>query len=107
MTYYDVYIARADDPAYTNEHGRDRNVGNFPEALSPVIYDRECFHRICSMAGHGEVLGMQADWGCWVAVVNGKQAREFFKGVSIPDDMAEFLESVQGDKLYALVALET
>ena len=109
MTYYDVYVARADDPAYTRELDaqRDRNETNCPDALSPVIYDRDCFHRIRAMAGSSEVLGMQSDWGCWVAIVNGKQAREFFKGVSIPDDMAEFVESLQDDILYALVALET
>ena len=107
MTFYDVYIASADDPAYTNELERDPNVGNSPEPISPVVYDRDCFHRIRAMAGSSEVLGMQSDWGCWVAIVNGKQARGFFKGVSIPDDMAEFVESLQDDILYALVALET
>ena len=42
MTFYDVYIARADDPAYTRELDpwRDRNLANSPDALSPVLYDQ-------------------------------------------------------------------
>ena len=107
MTYYDVYIARADDPAYTNELERDPNVGNSPEALSPVIYDRDCFHRIRAMAGSSEVLGMQTDWGCWVSIVNRAQALEFFRDADIPQEMENFLQTLKDDQQYALVALET
>ena len=58
MTFYDVYIARADDPAYTREDG-DWS-GNSPDALSPVLYDRDCFHRICRMVAKGEIPGKQS-----------------------------------------------
>ena len=105
MTYYDVYIARADDPAYTREDG-DWN-GNCPDALSPALYDRDCFHRIVSMVGNGGVPGKQTDWGCWVVIVDKIQILKFFKDVRIPQEMAEFLRSLKDDQLYALVACET
>ena len=109
MTYYDVYVARADDPAYTRELDpwRDRNTTNCPVALSPIIYDRDCFRRIRAMAGSSEVLGMQSDWGCWVALVNGAQALKFFRDADIPQEMENFLQTLKDDQLYALVALET
>jgi hypothetical protein len=109
MTFYDVYIARADDPAYTRELDpwRDRNLANSPDALSPVLYDLNCFHRIVDMVGNGEVPGKQTDWGCWMAIADRKQVLEFFKDVRIPEEMAEFLQSLKDDQSYALVACES
>ena len=105
MTFYDVYVARADDPAYTREG--DWNVGNFPNALSPVLYDRNCFYRISDMVQRGEVSGKQTDWGCWMVIVDKTQVLEFFRDVHIQKEMLDFLESLKDDQNYALVALET
>ena len=104
MTYYDVYVARADDPAYTREDG-DWD-GNFPVALSPALYDRQCFDHIIGLIHNNEVPGKQTDWGCWVGIVNKVKILDIFKDVRDPE-MTEFLKSLKGDQLYAVVALET
>jgi len=104
LTFYDVYIAQSDDPSYTKDDG-DWS-GNAPAALSPVLYDRNRFHRICDMVAQGELPGKQTDWGCWVVIVDKKQVLDFFKDVQIPRQMAEFLKSLKDSQSYALVARE-
>ena len=51
--------------------------------------------------------GKQTDWGCLMAIADRKQVLKFFKDVHIPEEMAEFLQSLKDDQLYALVACES
>ena len=55
MTWYDVYVARAGDPAFSNESGNP-SAHNCSDPISPVLYDRACFVRVVE-------IGEQLDWG--------------------------------------------
>ena len=58
------------------------------------------------MVAKGEMPGKQTDWGCWVVIVDKKQALDFFNDVRISQEMAKFLQSLKDDQSYALVASE-
>jgi len=109
MTFYEVYVARADDPAYTRELDPclDQNEIGCPDALSPVSYGRDGFYRIYRMVKNEELPGKQTDGGCWVAIVDKSQALGFFKDVSLSRQMASFLQTLKDDRRYALVARES
>jgi hypothetical protein len=99
MTWYDVYVARADDPAFTRSAPGPSD-HNCPDPISPVLYDRDCFDRIV-------MIGEQMDWGCWVRVVDKSKILEIFENVSGSREMADFLDSLGDTKQYAVVARET
>jgi len=99
MTWYDVYVGQADDPAVTTEVS-DPNAHNCPDPISPVLYDRNVFDRIVKIGG-------QTDWGCWVAIVDKAQVLEVFKNASGRGEIAGFLETLKDDQKYAVVARET
>lgn len=112
MTSYVIYVGSADDPAYVRDDG-DWS-GNSPEMLSPNVFagDLHSHHRLLDMIGPGQLPGKQTDWGCWVAIASKAQIIEFFDDVPFRDDtareeMAKFLSSLDGQKQYALVALES
>jgi len=112
MTSYDIYVGSADDPAIVRDDG-DWN-GNSPAMLSPNVFagDLNSFGRLLDMIRTGELPGKQTDWGCLVALANKAQIIEFFENVWFRDDsarqmMAKFLSSLDDQKNFALVALES
>lgn len=99
MIWYDVYVARAGDPAFSNESSNP-SAHNCPDPVSPVLYDRACFDRVVE-------IGEQLDWGRWARVVAKAKVVEIFGHVRGERRMAEFLRTLEDNKRYAAVARET
>jgi hypothetical protein len=122
MTIHRVYIGDLDDPKFNWEHG-DWN-GNVPRPLGPDYPDAYfLLFKVIDLIRSGGLAGQHTDYGGWVAKV-GKQRlleliEEWYAPVGWSKDpkqsphlyeqlqkLRAFVSSLDGQGLYALVALE-
>ena len=107
MTYYDLYVADIDDPYL--KQGDANWSGNCPGGLKGgLIYcknDIDAFNRVLGMIGD-TIPGEQTDWGCWVGKVTKAELRSILKEIGASMRHG-FLENLEDDKTYLLVARES
>lgn len=118
--FLDVYIGDLDDPDFSWDDG-DWN-GNCPKRKSPFFPPQAPFSNLIDMIKQGRFEGKQVDWGGWVAKVKKEQILKFIEEY-YPDDwynrnfylphildqmkeLKRFVEKLDPDKQYALVASE-
>jgi hypothetical protein len=123
MALYDVWIGDLDDPNL-NWDGGNWNLGNVPLRLGPLFpYPPPFSHLIDAIRG-GTLAGRQTDWAGWVAKCNKDEIKEFIAASYAGDpnyetrgspfgylydqmhELLSFVESLNGDRCYALVAAE-
>lgn len=107
MTYHDLYVADVDDPNLKQDGGNWS--GNCPGGLEGgLIYckdDIAAFNKVLGMIGT-TIPGEQTDWGCWVGKVSKDELRTILNEVGAWMNHG-FLETLDDDKTYLLVARET
>lgn len=118
MTCYDAYIGDLEDPGFLWEGGEWN--GNMPRRLGPLFpsIDHASLSRFIEWAEGEGCVFRQADWGCHIARVDKRQLlnfMDFFYGPP-PDGkkaggrashVREFIESLDDEKVYGLVHLES
>ena len=103
MTSFDLYIGDLDDPKFHWEGG-DWN-GNSPRGVTGVhvSVDRFTFDKFTNMIDEGELPGIQADWGCWVARLKREEIEAVLSSLGVTGLSVRTLED---GMTYGLVALE-
>ena len=123
MSYEDVWIGDLDDPHFSWD-GANWDIANVPRRLSPFFPPRAPFSKLINAIEHGRFVGKQTDWGGWVAKATKAQIQEFIKEAYAEDETYErrdpvlghlydwmqellaFVNALDDEKLYALVAAE-
>ena len=117
---YDVYIGDLADCSW-NPTPEEWNIGNAPTRQSPFFpaggfaLFREVWRRVES----GEWDGKQVDWGAWVARLYPREIMAFIEEqyaskhwTGLPhleqwlDDLRRYVQQLDSDQVYALVASE-
>jgi len=124
MSILDVYIGDLDDPIFKLEDWNGNfNLNNSPKNLSGWFPPDNPFWEIIKKIDTGEFKGNQTDYGCWVAVLTGKEINayvaEFYKDYEKRNDgvmrhladkwlkLEEFVKTLDDNKEYGLVAYES
>ena len=121
MSYLDIWIGDFDDPDFSWD-GENWAIGNIPTRKSPLFSSSDAFFKLINDIESGKLVGKQTDWGGFTAKATKSQIKEFFKefytndetekgrGTTIDpltDNFMVFVESLDDNKIYALVAAET
>ena len=122
MSFLDVYIGDLSDPSFHWDGGNWN--GNVPTRLSPFFPDGHRVRRaMLDRIDSGSYEGKQTDWGGYVAKVTKKQIKDLIKEQYGDDDchkdptpmphmvqalqeLRDFVDSLDEQKLHALVATE-
>lgn len=121
MSFLNVYIGDLSDPKFSWENGNWD--GNIPTRTSPFFPTRTAFSKLIDMIEEGKLEGKQTDWGGWTAKATKEQIKLFFEETSREyvkqqdpkffqhlidnyNDLVKFIDNLEPDKEYALVACE-
>jgi hypothetical protein len=117
VTYYDVYVGRSDDPNFS--WGDKEHEGRPPHRLGPFFpatrggasYPGGAFGELVDRIDDGRLEGARLDWDAWGAKVTRDEILTFVSEVYASDttsldEIRSFVESLDPDETYILVASE-
>ena len=109
MTMKNAWIGNIDSPNFDFYGGQYS--GNIPKRESPLLPSAyKLMETIWEMERNGEYEARQLDWGAWGAKMSKRELSDFvdsFYGVDEAKDVRRFVQGLEHDKTYVLVALET